>query len=132
MSPSSEDHCALRNIFSFSTWKLRSASDGKEATAILASEPVSVVICDRNLPDGSWRTLLEKVRNLSLPPRVIVCSREIDEFLLGEVLQSGGYDVLALPWHAKEVRQVIALAWRSWQFASQSAGDARLAAVGGS
>jgi hypothetical protein len=55
------------------------------------------------------------------PPRIIVTSREVNEYLWADVLQMGGYDLLAMPWEPKEVLKVISLAWRSWEFAQRAA-----------
>lgn len=99
---------------------------------MLGSEAIPVVICDRNLPDGSWRNLLEMSHDTRGPSRIIVSSRDADEDLWAEVLQSGAYDLLPLPWEASEVRRVIALAWRSWQFTRQAPQTMRaLAAAAG-
>jgi DNA-binding response OmpR family regulator len=115
------DHAALKNIFSRSNWNAYSAFTCKEAVALLDCESIPVVICDRDLPDGDWRLLLEKTGNMATPPRVIVSSREVNERLWADVLQMGGYDLLAMPWNAREVLRVIALAWRSWEFANRAA-----------
>jgi DNA-binding response OmpR family regulator len=44
------------------------------------------------------------------PPDLIVASRLADEYLWAEVLNLGGYDVLAKPFNAEEVRRVVGLA----------------------
>jgi hypothetical protein len=62
------------------------------------------VICERSLPDGEWKDLLGKT------PRLIVTSYAADESLWAEVLNLGGYDVLAQPFDEQEVRRVVALA----------------------
>jgi DNA-binding NtrC family response regulator len=115
VSPSSGEHAALGSIFSRSNWNLRSASNCQEALTLLAREPIPVVICDRDLPDGSWRTLLENTHTLRRQSRIIISSHDADDRLSADVLRSGGYDLLTLPWETREVRRVIALAWRSWE-----------------
>ena len=87
------DNCAVRTANSF------------EAACEYLSGGVSpVVICDRSLPDGDWKDLLDKT------PRLIVTSCVADEVLWAEVLNLGGYDVLAQPFDELEVRRVVALA----------------------
>jgi DNA-binding response OmpR family regulator len=80
-----------------------------------------VVVCERDLPDGSWKHLLDKVETLARPPRLIVASRLADERLWAEVLNLGGYDVLATPFDADEVYRVVSYAVDSWHF--QFAGE---------
>ena len=131
VSPLHSDHASFKHIFSRSNWNLQSAFNCQEALALLRCEPISVVICNPELPDGSWRLLLENTGTIPAPPRVIVASSEANEHLWADVLQLGGYDLLAKPWEAREVLRVIALAWRSWEFARRAGYPAapRLAAM---
>jgi DNA-binding response OmpR family regulator len=86
-------NCAVRTTNSF-----------EAACGYLSGGESPVVICERSLPDGDWKDLLGKT------PRLIVTSRVADEALWAEVLNLGGYDVLAQPFDELEVRQVVALA----------------------
>jgi len=72
----------------------------------LSSDGNPVVICERSLPDGDGKDLLGKT------PRLIVTSDAADEALWAEVLNLGGYDVLAQPFDEQEVRRVVAMAGR--------------------
>ena len=73
-----------------------------------------VVICERDLPFGSWKDLLQEIQTLPDPPLLIVTSRLADEGLWAEALNLGAYDVLAKPFDRKEVTRVVSLAWRWW------------------
>lgn len=84
----------------------------REARQLLYKTSVEVVICERDLPDGSWRDVLESTAGLLDPPPVIVTSRLADDRFWLEVLNAGGYDVLAKPWDKREARRTIALARR--------------------
>ena len=70
-----------------------------------------VVICERDLPDGSWKDVLAITMSLHNPPPVIVTSRLADDYLWMEVLNWGGYDVLAKPLDQCELNRSIQLAW---------------------
>lgn len=48
-------------------------------------------------------------------PVLIVVSRVVDDGLWAEVLNLGGYDVLATPFRAREVIRSVSFAWRHWQ-----------------
>lgn len=84
----------------------------REALTLLQQNSVRVVISERDLPDGTWRDLLESMAGLNDPPPLIVASRLADDHLWLEVLNAGGYDVLALPFDRQEAIRTIALAHR--------------------
>ena len=83
---------------------VRTANGFEAACGYLSGGESPVVICERSLPDGDWKDLLGKT------PRLIVTSRVANEALWAEVLNLGGYDVLAQPFDELEVRRVVALA----------------------
>jgi hypothetical protein len=58
------------------------------------------------------------LQGLAKPPQLIVTSRTADESLWAEVLNIGGYDVMALPFERLEVERVIASASRHFQLPS--------------
>ena len=64
--------------------------------------------------DGTWKDILQAMATLSGRPLLIVTSRLADDYLWVEVLNLGGYDVLAKPWHHKEVARAIASALEHW------------------
>lgn len=76
--------------------------------------PPRVVVCERELPDGDWRDVLGLALDLPHPAAVIVTARHADEHLWAEVLNLGGYDVLAKPFDEREVGRSLALAWARW------------------
>ena len=49
-----------------------------------------------------------------MAPNVIVTAAISDEALWAEVLNLGGYDVLAQPFDSIEVSRVVSSAWRRW------------------
>lgn len=73
-----------------------------------------VVVCERDLSDGSWKDVLEIAASLPCPPPVIVTSRLADDHLWAEVLNLGGYDVLAKPLDEQELSRTLTLAWERW------------------
>ena len=113
VSPHEDAHAWLRSIFQQSNWTLYEAFGCREALALARKYDIHVIICERNMPDGDWRTLLNQVKLLPSRPRLILFSRTADWQLLGEVLELGGFDVLSTPFNAKEVLVVAFLAWHS-------------------
>jgi DNA-binding NtrC family response regulator len=109
------DHAALQRIFSHSKWKLHITRNCTEAMDFLTRKIIPVVVCDSDLPDGSWKDIMERTAQAANPPAVIVSSRLADDRLWSEVLNLGGYDVLAKPFNASEVFRDVSLAWLQWK-----------------
>ena len=102
---------ALSRILKSLHWQVLAATSYAEADAILASQRIPIVVCDHELPDGNWRSLLQRSSHYREQPTLIVTSRLADDHLWAEVLNLGGYDVLSQPFDEHEVRRVITGAW---------------------
>lgn len=105
-----EAQAALRQVFDQSNWSILPVSGCGEAVDYLGANDISVVICERDLPDGDWRLVLNRLDSLPNAPTLIVTSRQANHELWAEVLNLGGYDVLAQPFDAQEVSRVVCLA----------------------
>ena len=114
VSPHREDHSAIRNILHHDGWHITRCTTVKEAIAHLEANAPSIILCERDLPDGSWKDVLTRTETLPNPPLVLVACRNADENLWGEVLNLGGYDVLVKPFDCSEVTRVVGMAWRHW------------------
>lgn len=110
VSPSVEDHAALQRICERTRWKTAEAYTFEEALVRVAKEQPDVVLCEANLPDGTWRELLAELSHGQNPPYLIVTSRLADESMWAEVLNLGGYDVLAQPFEPVEIYRVVGFA----------------------
>ncbi len=111
ISASANDHAVLQVIFDSANWRLDTVHRCDEAAGYLEKHETAVVICDSKLPDGDWKSVLNRLETLPLRPNLIVTSRLADEALWAEVLNLGGYDVLPQPLAADEVCRVVFLAW---------------------
>jgi len=120
VSPAPEDHALLEPLLSGAGRKMYSARSYREAVTVLCRDRFAVVLCERDLPDGKWKDLLSQIAPLADPPCLIVTSQVADEYLWAEVLNLGGYDVLAKPFHPEEVTRVVALACEHWRRAHRS------------
>ena|SRR5579883_1359299 len=107
VSSTSEDHTALRQILEPTQWHIAAATTCRRAKALLRKRAVSAIVCAHDLPDGTWRDVLNISAACSRRPPVIVTSGLADNRLWAEVLNLGGYDVLAKPFHEQEVRHVL-------------------------
>jgi len=79
------------------------ASDVRRARAKLGETPFRAILTDARLPDGSWHDVLCLAQGVWPVPQVIVTDPLADDFLWAEVLNIGGYDVLAQPFRESEV-----------------------------
>ena len=104
------DRRVLSALSEAMSWSLICAEKLEPALRKAESPDVRVVLCERELPDGNWKTLFEHVRDLAHAPRFIVASRFADERLWVEVLNLGGYDVLATPFYGEVVSRVVSCA----------------------
>jgi DNA-binding response OmpR family regulator len=104
----------LRSILRQQCWRVTVCPSCVEALGSAGSAGSSVILCDRNLRDGSWKRVFLQTREMDRPPLFVVASRYADEHLWAEVLNLGGYDVLLKPFEAKEVTRVLSMAWRNW------------------
>ncbi len=112
VSSNEDDLRTFRAILDDARWDVRSVQSCDEARSYIEHEKPSVIACDRALPDGTWRDLYNLTSNLNNPPPVVVVSRHADESLWAEVLNLGGYDVLASPLERTEVSRVMEMACR--------------------
>jgi DNA-binding response OmpR family regulator len=107
-----DDQRSLQDMLSADRWTIRTARSCNEAMRVVESSRPTVIACERELPDGSWKDVFGGVSGLDDPPPVIVLSRSADEKFWAEVLNLGGYDVLAKPFDRTEVCRVLSMARR--------------------
>ncbi len=116
ITPDDNAHRRLEAIFGHSNWSLRRACRWEDAETHLRSGPIPVVVTGESFDGLSWRELWRRVRACqSAAPRFIVASRLADDPLWQEVLDEGGYNVLSVPFDAREVYWVVGRAWLDWK-----------------
>lgn len=108
---SSDDqvHSSLRKILRHDC-RLHRATSRQDALSFVRRFQPWVVVCDQDLADGDWRDLLNDLQCEQRMPPLIVSSRLADDRLWAEVLNLGGYDLLAHPFAATEVSRVVKMA----------------------
>jgi DNA-binding NtrC family response regulator len=115
ISPYDEDHQHLAGILKHSNWQQHGVRLQREAFDFLRENITPVVICESELPDGTWQDVLSQFSRMPCPPLLVVTSRMADDRLWSEVLNLGAYNVLAKPLHMKEVFHVAGTAWMAWK-----------------
>lgn len=135
ISPFEKDSGDLREILGHSRWLQRDAHTKLEALEFLRHNLTPIVICESELPDGTWQDVLSELAALEPQPALVVTSRLADDALWAEVLHLGGFNVLSKPLNLNEVMHVVSYAWMLWKsqwelpprFAQSSASQASLA-----
>jgi DNA-binding response OmpR family regulator len=107
-----EDRLLLHDIGRSSGWRLFEARDRRRAQLCLETNPIQVVIAECDIPNWNWKALLYDLQRRFPAPQLVVTSRTADDYLWAEVLNMGGFDVLARPLERDEVERVIASARR--------------------
>jgi len=103
----------LERIVSHTTWQLQCVNSFWAANAVLAELPVSVVLCQQRLMDGTWLDIIHATREMHTRPETIVLVEPANfEALLGELLNCGVYDVLPIPLKPRDLYAAIPSAWR--------------------
>jgi DNA-binding response OmpR family regulator len=115
VSPLDDDHRFPTQILRHSNWQCYVARSRAEALGILRDHAVPVLICAADLIDGTWRDLLDETTAREPAPLLIVTSRLADDSLWAEVLNLGGYNVLAQRFGSREVFRVAGNAWLHWK-----------------
>ena len=115
VSPFDEDHQHLSGILKHSNWQQFAARTQEECLNFLHENVTPVVICESDLPDGDWKEMLAHLNCMPCPPVLVVTSRMADDRLWSEVLNLGGYNVLAKPLNTTEVFHVVGVAWLAWK-----------------
>jgi DNA-binding response OmpR family regulator len=91
------------------------ASTVKETQEALASTPVSIVICDRQLPDGSFKDLLHLTKKARPEVPVVVASRTDDWKENVAAKQLGAFEVIHSPCERSSVEWAVIMALRVWR-----------------
>ena len=113
----SEGHdCAsLQSIMRHTNWVFHCVPDLAQAVQFIEKRFVPVIVCSKELPDATWRDVLAAMARFPIPPKVLVYSHQADDAFWMEVLKSGAYDLLPVPFNAEEVLRLVSLACRAWK-----------------
>jgi DNA-binding NtrC family response regulator len=107
-----EDESVVRTVCGRLRCRFSRAADWRQARQLLKVDSPQVVISPSDGPAWDWKDILDRIRRLASRPHLIVTSRLADERLWAEVLNLGGYDVLAQPLDRDEAERVVASAAR--------------------
>jgi signal transduction histidine kinase len=88
--------------------RVLTAGSGREALALMACEPVALVITDQRMPGMSGAAFLaETVERYPPVIRIVLTGYADVDTLLESINRGHVYHFLAKPWQARELRQVV-------------------------
>ena len=124
-----ETRKALSSILQTEGLKSVQASQLSEGRALLASQPVGMVFCERHLADGTYLDLLPAAQSKAGHVPVVVTSRlaDWDEYL--EALRHGAVDLIASPFKKSDVSSALEQARREKSADDAGAADTKLRTV---
>lgn len=98
---------ALVDVLDREHWGTICATTVNESQEFFATRDLTLVFCDRQLSDGTYRDVLKTMRSLNANVPLVVTSRvaDWDEYL--EVLQQGALDLIVSPCTPTDVTWVI-------------------------
>src|SRR5450631_504429 len=114
-SSDTKNRNAIRAVLAEAGINTICASTVKETQEALASTPVSIVICDRELPDGSFKDLLHLAKKERPEVLVVVTSCTADWKESVAAKQLGVFEVIPSPCQRSNVEWVVITALRAWR-----------------
>ena len=106
-------HVYLSGLFQRFRWIVRHDTSFDDALRSIRQTATAVVVCEEQLPDGSWQGWASDVRSIPDAPELIVIGD--DRALRNEVLALGGFDALTRPLREADVVWAVASAWHQWR-----------------
>jgi DNA-binding NtrC family response regulator len=129
VGPAKDERALFLSAASREGWRVQEVRNYREAMRLLSHGKVPVILCNSRLSDGTWEDVLSATATQTIRPRIIVFSRQADERLWVEVLNMGGFDVLAAPFADREICRCVEMAWRNWHDEAQHESWRRPAAL---
>ena len=114
ISPVAGDWTDARRVLSRTDYPLAFARDVDRARKILSELPVAVILIEADELGSSWREVLAELDAPGRAPNVVVMTRCASERLWVEVLDSGGFDLVAKPVTDRELWSAVDGAMAAW------------------
>jgi two-component system KDP operon response regulator KdpE len=102
---------ALRTILGEKRFEVTTATRGEEGLARAAADPPDVIILDLGLPDMDGHTVIERLREWTQVPIIVLSVREADADKV-QALDKGADDYLTKPFSIEELLARIRVALR--------------------
>jgi len=106
-------HVYLSGLFQRFRWVVDYDMSFGKALYSIRHMATAVIVCEEQLPDGSWQSWASSLRSAPNAPELIVVGN--DRSLRSEVLALGGFDALTRPLREADVVWAVASAWHQWR-----------------
>jgi DNA-binding NtrC family response regulator len=106
---SGEDRLILRKVLSPRGWEISEVQGCVHVFEQMRNRRYHAVLSECYLIDGDWEDVLADLMLFATAPPLIVASRHANHRLWAEILSSGVYDLLAIPFDESELVRVMML-----------------------
>ena len=110
-----DDYQALQAIFHNTKWSMVRALSWNEVSSFCERMVNPVVLIDRHFQSSNWRSTVSSLLNPPANRSLILLSDVSDPYLWNELVQHGGFDVIARPFERSEVLRTLAFAQRHYE-----------------
>jgi len=105
-----DDMSELKNLLRETEWELIGVSDLEHAAAALAAAKLPILLFDRDSAGAGWPAAIKQLIETRRSACVVLLSNVCDQYLWDEVVQHGGFDVLARPFRKERVLSTLTFA----------------------
>lgn len=112
ISPNPTLSVYFSGLFDQFGWAVVRRDSCESAIDFLRRNRAAVAICEEELPDGGWKSVIRAAGAMPDPPSFVVIGEEAP--LWKEVSRLGGFDVLTRPLREADVVWTVASAWHHW------------------
>jgi FixJ family two-component response regulator len=101
----------LKSILCETPWELTDASHVEDLPATLKGAAVPILLFDRDTAGASWQVAIRRLIKTRRGACVVLLSNVSDQYLWDEVVQHGGFDLLARPFRKEQVLSTLMFAY---------------------
>ena len=110
-----DDYHGLEEILQDTKWRVVRALSWGEVSTFCDRAVSPVVLVDRHFQGSDWRFTLSSLLNTTGNCCLILLSDVSDPYLWNELVQYGGFDVLARPLEQAQVHRTLAFAQKHFE-----------------
>jgi AmiR/NasT family two-component response regulator len=110
-----DDYQTLRALLQDTKWSVVRALTWAEVSSFCGRVASPVVLVDRHFQGSDWRFTLASLLNTTANCCLILLSDVSDPYLWNELVEYGGFDVVARPFEQAEVHRTLAFAQKHFE-----------------
>jgi FixJ family two-component response regulator len=106
-----EDVKGLASLLEETPWDLTDASRLEDPAMALKGATVPILLFDRDTAGACWQVTMQRLVKSRRGACVVLLSNVSDQYLWDEVVQHGGFDLLARPFRREQVLSTLMFAY---------------------